>query len=106
MELYILPLSAPLKFYLAFVSKEHGPPYTTNEHLIENSGEMVIPSKALAFMKVKCLHIFIFSQMNRTLDNSEDYCLFREYSMSCPFFFSLTIVASLTHVNLCRILLY
>jgi len=63
------------------VPQEPGPPYTTDEHLIENSGKMVILDKLLASMKEKGSRVLIFSQMSRILDILEDYCLFRQYSM-------------------------
>ncbi|KAI0310745.1 P-loop containing nucleoside triphosphate hydrolase protein [Amylostereum chailletii] len=58
---------------------EPGPPYTTDEHLIENSGELVMLNKLLKKMKAKGLRVLIFSQMSRMLDILEDYCPFREY---------------------------
>jgi len=62
-----------------FDGAEPGPPYTTDEHLIENSGKMVILDKLLASMKEKGSRVLIFSQMSRILDILEDYCLFRQY---------------------------
>ncbi|KAJ7590813.1 P-loop containing nucleoside triphosphate hydrolase protein [Mycena floridula] len=62
-----------------FDGAEPGPPYTTDEHLIENSGKMLILDKLLASMKAKGSRVLIFSQMSRVLDILEDYCLFREY---------------------------
>jgi SWI/SNF-related matrix-associated actin-dependent regulator of chromatin subfamily A member 5 len=67
-------------------SQEPGPPYTTDEHLIENSGKMVILDKLLESMKEKGSRVLIFSQMSRVLDILEDYCLFRKYSMFSWFF--------------------
>ena len=63
-----------------FDGAEPGPPYTTDEHLIENSGKMVILDKLLKSMKEKGSRVLIFSQMSRVLDILEDYCLFRAYS--------------------------
>ncbi|KAI0005017.1 SNF2 family DNA-dependent ATPase [Russula compacta] len=54
-----------------FDGAEPGPPYTTDEHLIQNSGKMN--------MKEKGSRVLIFSQMSRMLDILEDYCLFRGY---------------------------
>ncbi|KAI9508946.1 SNF2 family N-terminal domain-containing protein [Russula earlei] len=62
-----------------FDGAEPGPPYTTDEHLIQNSGKMVILDKLLKNMKEKGSRILIFSQMSRMLDILEDYCLFRSY---------------------------
>ncbi|KAI0321200.1 P-loop containing nucleoside triphosphate hydrolase protein [Amylostereum chailletii] len=62
-----------------FDGAEPGPPYTTDEHLIENSGKLVMLDKLLKKMKAKGSRVLIFSQMSRMLDILEDYCLFREY---------------------------
>ncbi|KAF8801769.1 SNF2 family DNA-dependent ATPase [Phlegmacium glaucopus] len=62
-----------------FDGAEPGPPYTTDEHLIQNSGKMVILDKLLESMKEKGSRVLIFSQMSRVLDILEDYCLFRQY---------------------------
>ncbi|KAF9237041.1 SNF2 family N-terminal domain-containing protein [Melanogaster broomeanus] len=62
-----------------FDGAEPGPPYTTDEHLIENSGKMIILDKLLHSMKAKGSRVLIFSQMSRVLDILEDYCLFRSF---------------------------
>jgi SWI/SNF-related matrix-associated actin-dependent regulator of chromatin subfamily A member 5 len=59
--------------------KEPGPPYTTDEHLIDNCGKMVILDKLLKSMKAKGSRVLIFSQMSRVLDILEDYCMFRKF---------------------------
>lgn len=63
-----------------FDGAEPGPPYTTDEHLVQNSGKMIILDKLLASMREKGSRVLIFSQMSRVLDILEDYCLFRQYS--------------------------
>nr|XP_031859137.1 uncharacterized protein CI109_005487 [Kwoniella shandongensis]KAA5526209.1 hypothetical protein CI109_005487 [Kwoniella shandongensis] len=60
-----------------FDGAEPGPPFTTDEHLIENAGKMVILDKLLKSMKAKGSRVLIFSQMSRVLDILEDYCQFR-----------------------------
>ncbi|EXJ60262.1 adenosinetriphosphatase [Cladophialophora yegresii CBS 114405] len=60
-----------------FEGAEPGPPYTTDEHLIYNSGKMIILDKILARMKEEGSRVLIFSQMSRVLDILEDYCVFR-----------------------------
>ncbi|KAF8422290.1 P-loop containing nucleoside triphosphate hydrolase protein [Boletus edulis BED1] len=62
-----------------FDGAEPGPPYTTDEHLIENSGKMFISDKLLKSLKAKGSRVLIFSQMSRVLDILEDYCLFRGF---------------------------
>jgi hypothetical protein len=62
--------------------QEPGLSYTTDEHLIQNSGKMIILDRLLSRMKVKGSRVLIFSQMSRVLDILEDCCLFRGYSTS------------------------
>ncbi|KAG8529460.1 uncharacterized protein KY384_006097 [Bacidia gigantensis] len=62
-----------------FEGAEPGPPYTTDEHLIDNAGKMVMLDKILVRMKKQGSRILIFSQMSRVLDILEDYCVFREH---------------------------
>ncbi|TRM60158.1 SNF2 family N-terminal domain-containing protein [Schizophyllum amplum] len=62
-----------------FDGAEPGPPYTTDEHIVENSGKMLILDRLLKSMKEKGSRVLIFSQMSRVLDILEDYCLFRGY---------------------------
>jgi len=62
-----------------FEGAEPGPPYTTDEHLVFNSGKMVILDKLLKKMKEQGSRVLIFSQMSRVLDILEDYCYFRDY---------------------------
>ncbi|KAI0814754.1 SNF2 family DNA-dependent ATPase [Irpex lacteus] len=62
-----------------FDGAEPGPPYTTDEHLVENCGKMVVLDKLLKSRKAKGSRVLIFSQMSRMLDILEDYCLFRGY---------------------------
>ncbi|KDQ53568.1 hypothetical protein JAAARDRAFT_72523 [Jaapia argillacea MUCL 33604] len=62
-----------------FDGAEPGPPYTTDEHLVQNSGKMIILDKLLKTMKEQGSRVLIFSQMSRVLDIMEDYCLFRGY---------------------------
>ncbi|KNZ59468.1 uncharacterized protein VP01_1726g5 [Puccinia sorghi] len=58
------------------------PPFTTDEHLVYNSGKMIILDKLLKAMKAKGSRVLIFSQMSRVLDILEDYCFFRQYGKS------------------------
>ncbi|KAK5942442.1 chromatin remodeling complex Adenosinetriphosphatase [Knufia obscura] len=60
-----------------FDGAEPGPPYTTDEHLVENAGKMIILDKILKKMKEQGSRVLIFSQMSRVLDILEDYCVFR-----------------------------
>ncbi|GAA5986339.1 hypothetical protein JCM10908_003710 [Rhodotorula pacifica] len=62
-----------------FDGAEPGPPFTTDEHLVEAAGKMVVLDKLLKNLKAKGSRVLIFSQMSRVLDILEDYCLFREY---------------------------
>ncbi|TMW47972.1 hypothetical protein DOY81_006955, partial [Sarcophaga bullata] len=62
-----------------FDGAEPGPPYTTDTHLIYNSGKMVILDKLLPKLQKQGSRVLIFSQMTRMLDILEDYCLWRSY---------------------------
>ncbi|EAS35192.3 chromatin remodelling complex ATPase chain ISW1 [Coccidioides immitis RS] len=63
-----------------FEGAEPGPPYTTDEHLVDNAGKMVILDKLLKRLKNQGSRVLIFSQMSRVLDILEDYCVFREHA--------------------------
>lgn len=62
-----------------FDGAEPGPPFTTDEHLVYNSGKMIILDKMLKKFKASGSRVLIFSQMSRLLDILEDYCFLREY---------------------------
>mmetsp|Transcript_23933 Transcript_23933/g.42618 ORF Transcript_23933/g.42618 Transcript_23933/m.42618 type:complete len:723 (-) Transcript_23933:180-2348(-) len=62
-----------------FQGAEPGPPYITGDHLVENSGKMVLMDKLLPKLKARDSRVLIFSQMTRMLDIMEDYCLYRGY---------------------------
>ncbi|KAI1317954.1 hypothetical protein EDD11_007476 [Mortierella claussenii] len=62
-----------------FDGAEPGPPYTTDQHIIDNAGKMVVLDKLLKRMKEQGSRVLLFSQMSRVLDILEDYCVFRGY---------------------------
>lgn len=62
-----------------FDGAEPGPPYTTDEHLVYNTGKMIILDKMLKKFHATGSRVLIFSQMSRLLDILEDYCFFRDY---------------------------
>ncbi|XP_051152862.1 ISWI chromatin-remodeling complex ATPase CHR11-like [Andrographis paniculata] len=62
-----------------FQGAEPGPPYTSGEHLIENSGKMVLLDKLLTKLKERGSRVLIFSQMTRLLDILEDYLVYRDH---------------------------
>ena len=74
-----------------FDGAEPGPPYTTDQHLVDNSGKMVVLDKLLnklqaqgeiiIFCSILSLgsRVLIFSQFSRMLDLLEDYCWWRGY---------------------------
>ena len=57
-----------------FDGVEPGPPYTTDQHLVENCGKMVILQKLLPKLQAQGSRVLVFSQMTRMLDILEDYC--------------------------------
>lgn len=62
-----------------FDGAEPGPPYTTDEHLVDNAAKMVMLDKLLTKMKAQGSRVLIFSQMSRVLDILEDYSVMRQY---------------------------
>jgi hypothetical protein len=62
-----------------FQGAEPGPPYLTGEHLIENSGKLVLLDKLLPKLKSRDSRVLIFSQMTRAIDILEDYCVYRGF---------------------------
>ena len=66
-----------------FDGAEPGPPYTTDYHLIRNSGKLVVLDKLLIKLQKQSSRVLIFCQMTRVLDILEDFCLWREYTVSC-----------------------
>jgi SWI/SNF-related matrix-associated actin-dependent regulator of chromatin subfamily A member 5 len=60
-----------------FQGAEPGPPFTTDMHLVENSGKMMLLDKLLPKLQERGSRVLIFSQMTRLLDILEDYLLFR-----------------------------
>jgi SNF2 family DNA or RNA helicase len=58
---------------------EPGPPYTTDQHLVNSCGKMVILDKLLVRLKKQNSRVLIFSQMTKVLDILEDYCIWRAY---------------------------
>ncbi|CAK3740071.1 ISWI chromatin-remodeling complex ATPase ISW2 [Lecanosticta acicola] len=62
-----------------FDGAEPGPPYTTDEHLVDNAAKMVMLDKLLKRMQAQGSRVLIFSQMSRVLDILEDYSVMRGY---------------------------
>jgi SWI/SNF-related matrix-associated actin-dependent regulator of chromatin subfamily A member 5 len=62
-----------------FDGAEPGPPFTTDKHLVDNSGKMVLLDKLLPKLQRDGDRVLIFSQMTRILDILEDYCMWRGY---------------------------
>eukprot|EP01132_Coremiostelium_polycephalum_P000977 gene977-1243_t len=54
-------------------------PYTTGDHLITNSGKMVLLDKLLARLKSRGSRVLIFSQWARMVDILDDYMNYRGY---------------------------
>merc|ERR1719312_2146525 len=63
-----------------FDGAEPGPPYTTDEHIVQNSGKLVILDKLLPRLQEQGSRVLIFTQMTRVLDILEDYCWFRGHN--------------------------
>merc|ERR1712223_321934 len=63
-----------------FDGAEPGPPYVTDESLINDSGKFVVLDKLLPKFQEAGSRVLIFTQMTRILDILEDYCWFRKHS--------------------------
>ena len=62
-----------------FDGAEPGPPYTTDQHIVDNAGKMRVLDKLLEKLKANGDRVLIFSQMTTVLDIIEDYCLWKNY---------------------------
>nr|CAD2138859.1 unnamed protein product [Meloidogyne enterolobii] len=62
-----------------FDGAEPGPPFTTDKHLVDNCGKMVLIDKLLIKLKEQGSRVLIFSSMTRMLDILEDFCWWRGY---------------------------
>jgi len=62
-----------------FDGAEPGPPYTTDQHLVDNCGKLAVLDKLLPKLKSQDSRVLVFSQMTRVLDILEDYCMWRGY---------------------------
>ncbi|KAI7863815.1 SNF2 family N-terminal domain-containing protein [Spinellus fusiger] len=62
-----------------FDGAEPGPPYTTDQHIIDNAGKMMVLDKLLTRLKAQGSRVLLFSQMSRVLDILEDYCWWKGY---------------------------
>jgi SWI/SNF-related matrix-associated actin-dependent regulator of chromatin subfamily A member 5 len=62
-----------------FDGAEPGPPYVTDEKLVNDSGKMVLLDRLLRRKQAEGSRVLIFSQMSRLLDIMEDYCFLRQY---------------------------
>ncbi|OAF65727.1 hypothetical protein A3Q56_06564 [Intoshia linei] len=65
-----------------FDGAEEGPPFTTDQHIVNNCGKMVILEKLLEKIKKEGSRMLIFSQMTRVLDILEDYLMWKEVKYS------------------------
>lgn len=63
-----------------FDGAEEGPPYTTDTHLVQNCGKMIVLDKLLKKLQAQDSRVLIFSQMTRMLDILEDYCMWKNYA--------------------------
>ena len=62
-----------------FSGAEPGPPYTTDRHLVDNCGKMIILDKLLLKLREQGSRVLIFSQMTRMMDILEDYFQWRNF---------------------------
>eukprot|EP00127_Corallochytrium_limacisporum_P006544 Clim_evm16s230 gene=Clim_evmTU16s230 len=62
-----------------FDGAEPGPPFTTDQHLVDNAGKLKVMDKLLVKLKEQGSRVLVFSQMTRMLDILEDYCWWKGY---------------------------
>ncbi|CAG0902990.1 unnamed protein product [Cyprideis torosa] len=62
-----------------FDGAEPGPPYTTDQHLVDNCGKMVLLDRLLPRLREEGSRVLIFSQMTRMMDILEDYLMWKHY---------------------------
>merc|ERR1719192_2576315 len=60
-----------------FDGAEPGPPYTTDQHIVDNSGKLKVLDQLLTKLKQNGDRVLIFSQMTTVLDIIEDYCIWK-----------------------------
>ncbi|KAI8393737.1 SNF2 family N-terminal domain-containing protein [Radiomyces spectabilis] len=77
-----------------FDGAEPGPPYTTDQHIVDNAGKMLVLDKLLTRFKAQGSRVLLFSQMSRVLDILEDYCWWKGYG---------NVLTSLGVICYCRI---
>eukprot|EP00667_Euglena_gracilis_P000745 EG_transcript_744 len=63
-----------------FEGAEEGPPFFTDETLVNVSGKMRVLDKLLARLKAGGHRVLLFCQMTRMLDILEDYVVWRSYA--------------------------
>lgn len=59
---------------------EPGPPYTTDQHLVDNCGKMIILDQLLAKLKAQGSRVVLFSQFVIVLNIIEDYLEWKGYN--------------------------
>jgi len=62
-----------------FPGAEPGPPFTTDTHIVEASGKMIVLDKLLSKLQDQGSRVLLFCQMTRVLDILEDYCIWKEF---------------------------
>jgi len=62
-----------------FQGAEPGPPFATGDHIVTNSGKMVLLDRLLPKLMKRGSRVLLFSQMTRLLDILEDYLAWRGY---------------------------
>lgn len=60
-----------------FPGAEAGPPFVNGEHIVHNSGKMIVLDKLLSKLREKNSRVLIFSQFTSVLDIIEDYLYLR-----------------------------
>lgn len=58
-------------------------PFTTDLHLVTNSGKMIVLDKLLYKLQAQQSRVLLFTQFTTMLDILEDYCQWRKFEVNC-----------------------
>jgi len=62
-----------------FPGAEVGPPFTTDQHVVDSCGKLLVLDKLLVKLKAEGSRVLLFSQFTSLLDILQDYCIWKEY---------------------------
>lgn len=75
----VMALRHPANHPYLIENVEPGPPYTTDQHLVDNCGKMIVLDQLLAKLKANGSRVVLFSQFVIVLNIIEDYLTWKGY---------------------------